>query len=62
MFDVAQAQILPLCHLCRVYELYGDYVLKNPFHEMDQVIKSELFDQNLVAAIGSINRRWGTMT
>ncbi|GAB4817506.1 hypothetical protein N2152v2_004552 [Parachlorella kessleri] len=41
-----------------VYELYGDYVLKNPFHEMDQVIKSELFDQNLVAAIGSINRRW----
>ncbi len=22
---------------CRVYELYCDYVLKNPFHEMDQV-------------------------
>lgn len=21
----------------RVYELYGDYVMKNPFHEMDQV-------------------------
>lgn len=22
---------------CSVYELYCDYVLKNPFHEMDQV-------------------------
>jgi hypothetical protein len=44
-----------------VYELYGDYVMKNPFHEMDQVIKSELFDQNLVQALTAINRRWGAM-
>ncbi|KAI3426462.1 hypothetical protein D9Q98_008829 [Chlorella vulgaris] len=42
-----------------VYELYCDYVLKNPFHEMDQVVKSELFDHNLLALIGAINRRWG---
>ncbi len=27
-----------------VYRLYCDYVLKNPFHEAEQVIKSELFD------------------
>lgn len=121
---------------CSVYELYGDFVMKNPFHEMDQVraaakahvlrrsvlhagckrctvpcamlgacasplrapfwaqalyrghaqcwvhalrcsvlvvggkcsiprcdaaqvIKSELFDSNLIAAVGAINRRWG---
>ena len=42
-----------------VYELYCDYVLKNPFHEMDQVIKSELFDQNLLALLAAVNRRWG---
>lgn len=24
-----------------------------------QVIKSELFDQNLLALIGAVNRRWG---
>lgn len=93
-----------------MYELYCDYVLKNPFHEMDQVgpprsarfavpllaacqcrnrrglpgapptlralctrahplaapsalpgqvIKSEQFDSQLVAALGAVNRRWG---
>ncbi|EFN56460.1 hypothetical protein CHLNCDRAFT_51950 [Chlorella variabilis] len=42
-----------------VYELYCDYVLKNPFHEMDQVVKSELFDHNLVALFAAVNRRWG---
>jgi hypothetical protein len=27
----------------RVYELYADYVCKNPFYEMDQPIQCELF-------------------
>lgn len=31
-----------------VYGLYCDYVLKNPFYEADQVIKSSLFDARLV--------------
>ena len=31
--------------LARIYELYADYVLKNPFYEAEQVIKCELFDQ-----------------
>ena len=42
-----------------MYELYCDYVLKNPFHEMDQVIKSEQWDTNLTAALSAANRRWG---
>ncbi|KFM26287.1 Trafficking protein particle complex subunit 4 [Auxenochlorella protothecoides] len=42
-----------------VYELYADYVLKNPFHEMDQVIKAELFDSHLVATLSASNRKWG---
>jgi len=30
-----------------VYELYTDYVLKNPFYEMEMPIRCELFDINL---------------
>jgi hypothetical protein len=31
----------------RVYELYGDYVLKNPFYTPEMPIRCELFDINL---------------
>lgn len=30
-----------------IYELYTDYVLKNPFYEMEMPIRCELFDINL---------------
>ena len=33
--------------LQRVYELYSDYVLKNPFYEVDMPIRCELFDLHL---------------
>jgi len=33
--------------LRKVYELYADYVLKNPFYELDQVIKCDLFESHL---------------
>lgn len=36
-----------------VYELYSDYVLKNPFYEVDMPIRCELFD----VAIESFVRR-----
>lgn len=35
--------------LQKVYELYSDYVLKNPFYELDQVINCELFEYNLAS-------------
>jgi hypothetical protein len=44
--------------LRRIYELYCDYVLKNPFYEIEQVIKCELFDINVEAML----RRYPTMT
>ena len=47
--------------MCRVYDLFCDYVQKNPFHESDQVVKSELFDTNLVKALTAMNRRWAAM-
>ncbi|TYI51191.1 hypothetical protein E1A91_D12G158000v1 [Gossypium mustelinum] len=34
-----------------VYELYTDYVLKNPFYEMEMSIRFELFDINLTQAV-----------
>ncbi|GBF88227.1 trafficking particle complex subunit 4 [Raphidocelis subcapitata] len=37
--------------LGRIYELYADFVLKNPFYEVEQVIKCELFDQAVDTAV-----------
>ena len=37
-----------------VYRLYCDYVLKNPFHEAEQVIKSELFDGKIIQLLHGV--------
>ncbi|CAM9669515.1 unnamed protein product, partial [Chrysoparadoxa australica] len=34
-----------------IYELYSDYVLKNPFYELDMPIRCELFDYHLEALV-----------
>lgn len=34
-----------------IYELYTDFVLKNPFYEMEMPIRCELFDINLSQAV-----------
>ncbi len=40
----------------RVYNLYADYVLKNPFYELDMPIRCELFDLQLTSEVtGSMN-------
>lgn len=33
--------------LRKIYELYADYALKNPFYSLDMPIRCELFDSNL---------------
>ena len=33
--------------LAAIYELYSDFVVKNPFHEIDMPIRCELFNLNL---------------
>ena len=40
-----------------VYRLYCDYVLKNPFYQADQVIKSSLFDSKLVQMLTQANNK-----
>ena len=37
--------------LHKMYELYSDYVLKNPFYEVEMPIRCELFDQKTDAAV-----------
>lgn len=37
--------------LHQIYELYVDYVLKNPFYEMEMPIKCDLFDNHVAVAI-----------
>lgn len=39
-FDVLRACVT----FAQVYELYSDYVLKNPFYEFEQPIRCEKFD------------------
>ncbi|XP_014247543.1 trafficking protein particle complex subunit 4 [Cimex lectularius] len=37
--------------LRKIYELYADYALKNPFYSLDMPIRCELFDSNLKALL-----------
>ena len=37
--------------LYSIYESYSDYVLKNPFYEIDQPIRCELFDEQLTSLV-----------
>ena len=42
--------------LRKIYELYSDYVLKNPFYQMDMPIRCELFDANITQFLDSIDK------
>lgn len=42
--------------LDKIYELYADYALKNPFYSLEMPIRADLFDQNLQVAIDQIER------
>ena len=42
--------------LDKIYELYGDYALKNPFYSLEMPIRADLFDQHLQVAIDQIER------
>jgi len=42
--------------LQKIYNLYADYVLKNPFYELEQPIRCEQFDIELTKLIASPDR------
>ena len=35
----------------KIYELYSDFALKNPFYSLEMPIRADLFDQNVKIAI-----------
>jgi trafficking protein particle complex subunit 4 len=37
--------------LRRIYELYGDYVMKNPFYQLEMPVRCEIFDRKLSSYI-----------
>lgn len=39
--------------LQKVYEIYGDAVMKNPFHTPEMPIRTEGFDTRIASLIGS---------
>lgn len=42
--------------LKKIYELYADYALKNPFYSLEQPLRCELFDQNLQVLLESFEK------
>jgi len=40
----------------KIYELYSDFALKNPFYSLEMPIRADLFDQNVKIAIDQIER------
>lgn len=50
--DTANKDIL----LRKIYELYTDYALKNPFYKLDMPIRCELFDVNIAQLLDTNER------
>lgn len=42
--------------LRKIYELYADYVMKNPFYSLEMPIRCELFDQNLQLLLEQVEK------
>lgn len=42
--------------LKKIYELYADFALKNPFYSLEQPLRCELFDQNLSVLLESFEK------
>lgn len=45
--------------LKKIYELYADYALKNPFYSLEQPLRCELFDQNLQQLLDTFEKTGG---
>ncbi|XP_064099193.1 trafficking protein particle complex subunit 4-like [Macrobrachium nipponense] len=52
--DQKQGSVDALLH--RVYELYTDYALKNPFYSLEMPIRCELFDEHLKSTLEQAER------
>ncbi len=53
--DTAQANVDVT--LRRIYDTYADYVMKNPFYQLEMPVRCEMFDRKLNSYIREINNR-----
>ncbi|KAK1757706.1 Sybindin-like protein [Echria macrotheca] len=53
--DTTQANISVI--MGRVYEMYSDYVMKNPFYQLEMPIRCDMFDRKLSSHIREINNK-----
>jgi len=53
--DTAQANVDVTIR--RIYDLYTDYVMKNPFYQLEMPVRCDLFDRKLTSYIREINNR-----
>jgi len=44
-------------YLRRIYDLYADYVMKNPFYALEMPIRCDMFDRKLASYVREINSR-----
>ncbi|EFX04278.1 sybindin-like family protein [Grosmannia clavigera kw1407] len=51
------AQISADATIRRIYDLYADYVMKNPFYQLEMPIRCEIFDRKLNSYIRETNNR-----
>lgn len=42
--------------LKKIYELYADYALKNPFYALEMPVRCELFDSHLQALLEQVEK------
>ncbi|XP_066260547.1 trafficking protein particle complex subunit 4 [Euwallacea similis] len=56
MVVVDKGQIGAEVFLKKVYELYADYALKNPFYSLEMPIRCDLFDTNLKSMLEQVDK------
>ena len=41
----------------KIYELYADYVMKNPFYQLEMPVRCEAWERRLVGYVRPLNSR-----
>jgi len=41
----------------RIYDMYADYVMKNPFYQLEMPVRCDMFDRKLLSYIREINNK-----
>lgn len=53
--DLKQSSPSPDTVIFKIYQLYSDFVMKNPFYQLEMPIRCDLFDRNLLKYLTDIS-------